>query len=136
MPDRIILFDGECNLCNNFIRFIIKHDKKQFWRFSPLQSSFSKKLSKKYHFNSEQLDSVYVIKNNILYNKSNAVLTVLTNLGGIWNLSYIFYLLPVKLREYFYLRIAKNRFRFFGKSTSCMLPPYDLSEYFKKRNLP
>ncbi len=136
MHDKIILFDGECNLCNNFIKFIIKHDKKQHWKFSPLQSSFSKKLSENYHFNQEVLDTVYVIHNHILYDKSKAVLIVITSLSGIWKLSYLIYLLPLKLRDYLYLHIARNRFRLFGKSTSCMLPSNDLSEYFKTRNLP
>ncbi len=128
MVEIIVLFDGECNLCHNFVKFIIKHSKKRNWKFQPLQSPSSKILSNKYPIKRDAFDTVYVIKNAVLYDKSNAVLIVLTSFGGIWNLSYICYLLPKKIRDYIYLHIAKYRFKLFGRSKSCMLPSENFSD--------
>ncbi len=131
MDEIIVLFDGECNLCHNFVKFIIKHSKRRNWKFHPLQSPSTNILSDKYTLKKDTFDTVYVIKNAILYDKSNAVLIVLTSLGGIWNLSYICHLLPKKIRDYIYLYIAKNRFKLFGRSNSCMLSSENVSDRFK-----
>lgn len=114
----IVLFDGVCNLCNAAVRFIIKRDKKKIFTLSPLQSSFSEELNQQFHFKKPLLNSIVLIENNKVYDKSTAALRVVKKLNGPIKLLYIFIIIPPFIRDAIYNVIAKNRYRWFGK-TSC-----------------
>ena len=114
----IVLFDGVCNLCNSAVRFIIKRDKEKIFKRSPLQSSFSETLNQQFHFKQPLLNSIILIENNKVYYKSTAALRVVKKLTGPIKLLYIFIIIPPFIRDAIYNVIAKNRYRWFGK-TSC-----------------
>ena len=126
----IILFDGVCNLCNNIVVFVIKRDRRSAFRFASLQSDAGQTLLKQYGLSVLDFDSFVYIKNNRAYIKSTAALQVLHDLGGIWQASAAFRLLPLKLRDYFYDLIAKSRYRVFGRLDSCMIPTPELKKRF------
>lgn len=117
----IVLFDGVCNLCNSAVAFIIKRDKKKIFKLSPLQSSLSEALNNQYHFNQPQLNSIVLIENNKVYYKSTAALRVVKKLSGPIKFLYFFIIIPPFIRDAVYSVIAKNRYRWFGK-TSCEVP--------------
>lgn len=114
----IVLFDGVCNLCNSAVAFIIKRDKKKLFKLAPLQSSFSKELNQQFHFKQPHLNSIILIENNKVYYKSTAALKVVKKLSGPIKLLYILIVIPPFIRDAVYMVIAKNRYRWFGK-TSC-----------------
>lgn len=128
---KIILFDGVCNLCNSSINFIIKRDKKDIFRYASLQSEIGKKLILEKNIDTSSLDSILLIDPNIAYYyKSTAALHIAKQLSGLYPLLSIFLILPKFFRDWIYNIIAKNRYKWFGKRESCMIPTTELKALF------
>ncbi len=127
---QIILFDGVCNFCNSSINFIIDHDPEKHFKFAPLQSDFGQKTLLRFNKNTEDFDSVILLKKNQLYQKSEAALEITQYLSGFWKYLVVFKILPTFILNFFYDIIAKNRYRIFGKSDTCRMPTSDLKERF------
>lgn len=127
----IILFDGVCNFCNSSVNFVIDRDHKKKFKFAALQSDIGKDLLSNLGLNSlGNYDSVILIKNNKVYKKSAAALEICLNLQGFWKWLYVFKVLPWFIRDLFYDLIAKNRYRWFGKTEACRVPEPGLKERF------
>lgn len=118
--ENVIFFDGVCGLCNGFVDFVISVDKKNQYRFSPLQSEYAHKVLAPEM--TEKLDSVVFQKDGKSYRKSQAVIKVLEGLGGVWKLAAIGKLLPESLSNVAYDLVAQNRYKLFGKKETCRLP--------------
>tara|TARA_R100000306_G_C4355599_1_gene132534 strand:- start:475 stop:888 length:414 start_codon:yes stop_codon:yes gene_type:complete len=127
---QIILFDGVCNLCNSSVLFVIKRDKKNRFRFAALQSDAGRRLAKAYGIDTAQTDSIILIEGQDCYAKSSAALRIARELSGAWPLLYGFILVPTSLRNWVYDWVAKNRYRWFGKKDSCMIPTASLQSKF------
>ena len=129
---KIVLFDGECNLCNGFINFIIDRDTKNIFLFTPLQSSTGTEILKHTDVNNMALNSIilYDVSTEKISKKSTAVLKIVATFGGFWKLTRIFSLLPTFINNAVYDFVAKNRYRWFGKTNSCRIPTPDLMEKF------
>ncbi|TAD96888.1 MAG: thiol-disulfide oxidoreductase DCC family protein [Bacteroidetes bacterium] len=130
MEKPILLFDGVCNLCDSIVQFIIKADPEGKFMFASLQSEKGQELLKKFGFPTENFDSFVLIDQEKSAEKSTAALQVLKKLGGFWQLFYIFILIPKPIRDFVYEMIAKNRYRFFGKKDSCLIPTPELKARF------
>lgn len=128
----IILFDGVCNLCNRSIQFVLKHDKQKHFRFAALQSAAGQALLKKYNLHETIFNSFVLIKDGKLYLKSTAALIVAKELNGPIKILYAFIIVPTFIRNAVYNLIAKNRYKWFGKKDSCMLPTPALQSKFLK----
>ncbi|HBK71760.1 MAG TPA: thiol-disulfide oxidoreductase [Flavobacteriaceae bacterium] len=126
----IILFDGVCNLCNDSIKFIIKRDEKNHFTFSSLQSDVAKDILLQFQRNNSDLDSILLIENGNIYQKSTAALKISKHLNGVWKLSYAFIIIPKFIRDFVYTIIANNRYKWFGKKDSCMIPTKELKARF------
>ena len=126
----IILFDGICNLCNGFVQFVIKHDRQGYFKFTALQSEAGRQILEQTHFLSKTLDTVVLVENGKIFVRSTAALKILARLDGFWPLTYAAIILPVFLRDSIYIGIARNRYRWFGKQESCMLPTPELKSRF------
>lgn len=128
---KLILFDGICNLCNSSVLYVIKNDKKDRFRFAPIQSEFGQNLIEKYGVNTEKTDSIllYTEENGIDY-KSTAALKIAYYLGFPNSLLSIFLIIPLFIRNWVYDYIAKNRYKWFGKKESCMIPTPELKSKF------
>ena len=118
----IILVDGRCNLCNKWVRFISKRDRKKKFRYASLQSSFAKKLLKKYNFKEFDLSTIIFVQKNKTYVKSSAIIKILLNLRFFYKMSILFYLIPKNIRDFIYTTVAKNRYKWFGKKEICSIP--------------
>lgn len=127
---KIILFDGVCNLCNDAINFIIKKDKKDRFRFAAIQSEVGIKLIAKYEINTAIVDSIILIENEKVYIKSTAALRIAKGLKGAYPLFYGGIILPKFIRNWVYDTVAKNRYKWFGKQDSCMIPTPELLRKF------
>ncbi len=128
--NRIILFDGFCNLCNRSVQFIIKHDRLEAFKFASLQSESGNALLRKHDLLSNNIDSIVFIRDNRFYLKSTAVLYILKDLRGGWRLLFGFIVIPRVIRDLFYDLIAKSRYKFFGKRDSCMVPDERIKDRF------
>ena len=126
----IILFDGVCNLCNTLVNFIIKHDKKAYFKFASLQSDAAKEILLQYNSKKINLDSIILIENNAVYEKSTAALKISKNLTGGFKLLYALIIIPKFIRDWVYYFIAENRYKWFGKKESCMIPSPEIKSRF------
>jgi predicted DCC family thiol-disulfide oxidoreductase YuxK len=128
--ERILLFDGVCNLCNGVVQFIIQRDPKARFKFAALQSKAGQALLVKYHLPIGDFDSFVYLSGDKLYLRSAAVLHVLKDLGGIWQLFYVLMIFPKPVRDFIYQLIAKSRYNVFGRTDSCMVPSPELKARF------
>ena len=128
---KIILFDGVCNLCEASVQFVIKYDKKDVFRFVALQSDLGKELIKLIGLDNKNIDSVVLYEPGIAYYyKSIAALEIAKNLGGFFHLGTIFRLIPNELRNLIYDYVAKNRYQWYGKKESCLIPTKEIQSKF------
>ncbi|WP_372792156.1 thiol-disulfide oxidoreductase DCC family protein [Lutibacter sp.] len=126
----IILFDGVCNLCNSTVNFILKHDKKKQFIFTSLQSDAAKKILLQFPMKIFNLDSIILIENGLIYEKSTAALKISKHLYNGYQLLYLFIILPKFIRDWIYNYIAKNRYNWFGKKDTCMIPSEEIKNRF------
>ncbi len=147
--NQIILFDGVCNLCNASVNFIIDHDSKKKFHFASLQSEFAQSLiinpsnenklftskgiiplSEEIQKELNSLNSIIYFEDNVFYQKSDAAFRIAKHLDGIYKFISVGKILPTFLRDSIYEYIARNRYRWFGKSESCRMPTPELKGRF------
>mgnify|MGYP001178830394 CR=1 FL=1 len=124
----IVFYDGYCILCNRTIDFVIKYDKKEKILFASLQSDYAISTLSKLKYKSENIkniDNVIYLQNTIVKIKSDAILSILSDMGGVYHLSKIFYCIPRFIRNYLYDQIANRRYKWFGKRDTCRIPTKD-----------
>ena len=129
--NQLILFDGICNLCNASVNFIIKHDKKDRFRFAPIQSKVGQQIVKEHNIDTSRCDSIilYCEKDGLTY-KSTAALKIAMILGFPIRIFGVFFIVPPFIRNWVYYFIAKNRYKWYGKQETCMVPSPELQKKF------
>ena len=126
----LILFDGVCNFCCSWIRFLIRRDPGKRLRFAPLQSFAGQETLRRLGLSADQLTTMILVEGNRHYVKSSAALRIARRMGGLWPLLFLLILMPAPIRDLFYDFFARNRYRWFGKRESCMVPTPDVKERF------
>lgn len=127
----ILYFDGVCNLCNTAVQWVIKRDKQKQFRFASLQSEVGQSMLVSYFPEKSMIpDSVLLEIDGRLYAKSSAAIKLLQMLGGVYKLSVIAWAVPRFIRDAVYDFIARNRYKWYGKRDSCMLPAHELKSRF------
>ncbi len=128
---KIILFDGVCNLCDSAVQFVIQHDTKDVFRFVALQSVLGQQIIKHIGINTQNIDSIILYEPGIAYYyKSEAALQIARNLGGFFHFGTVFKIIPTTIANQLYDYIAKNRYKWYGKKESCMIPTTELKAKF------
>lgn len=126
----VILFDGVCGLCNYWVDFVLKRDRKGSFRFAALQSNAGRELLKAHSLPLVDLDSVVVITEGRVYERSAAVLEIARRLGFPWSIFWVAVAIPAPIRDFAYKFVAKHRYRWFGKIDTCRLPtPAERSKF-------
>lgn len=127
----IILFDGVCNLCNGAVNWMIDRDRRDQFRFVPLQSELGQQITRHIGVDTARIDSILWYQPGVAYYyKSDAALKIASQLGFPLALWTVFRVLPRALRDGVYDRIAKNRYRWFGKTEQCRIPTPELKSKF------
>ncbi|MCM3717610.1 thiol-disulfide oxidoreductase DCC family protein [Fictibacillus phosphorivorans] len=126
----VLLFDGVCNLCNSSVQFILKNEKKPDLAFAAIQSEAGKKLLAHYKMDPNETNSVILIANNHVYTESDAVLKVTHHLKFPYSLGKVLFVIPKAIRNFFYKKVALNRYKWFGKRESCMIPTPERKKRF------
>ena len=119
---KIILFDGVCGFCNSSVNFIIDRDKRNVFRFAPLQSDYGQKRLKDFNLPADKLSTLILISDNAFYTKTTAALKIAKELSFPYNLSFVFIIVPPFIRNVLYDIIARNRYKWFGKKDACRIP--------------
>jgi predicted DCC family thiol-disulfide oxidoreductase YuxK len=129
----VLLYDGVCGFCNKTVQMILDRDRRGTLRFAALQSDYGRAVVGR-HRELEGVDSVVFVEQSAggerVYARSEAALKVASYLGGFWKVFLCAYVVPRALRDYLYDLFARNRYRFFGKSEQCMLPPAEARARF------
>ena len=128
----VVLFDGVCNLCNGSVQFIIDHDQAGVFRFAPLQSDIAATMlaSLGHAHDRATLDSVILVEEDHVYERSDAALRIARRLSFPWSLVYPSIVVPRFARDGVYRVIAKNRYRWFGHTPQCRVPTPELRARF------
>lgn len=120
---KIVLYDGFCNLCDGAVRFLLPRDSRGKFRFASLQGDFAKEILTRYGISPKETpDSIVLIEDGRPYLLSSGILRIARGLGFPWNLAAVFLLVPAPIRDAVYRWVARNRYRWFGKSDVCLLP--------------
>lgn len=140
--DSLVLFDGKCNLCNGAVQFIIDHERSPQLKFAPLQSDLaSERLTAAMGAEATRAlvlgatgsgdpDTIVMIEDGKAYTHSTAALRIASHLTAPWRWAFVFYLVPGFIRDVVYRWIARNRYRWFGKTESCRVPTPELRARF------
>ena len=123
--DKLILFDGVCKLCNAWCRFIIKYDKNHLFQLASMQSEKGQAILKYLNLSTEYFETMLYVENNTIYGKSNAFIEIVKHLPLPIKLLYLLKYIPNFIRDFIYDRIARNRYKVFGKYNECTLPTKD-----------
>ena len=76
----IVFYDGICSVCNYWVNWILKIDKKQFFYFSPLQSEFAQQFSIHFDYKFPK-ETIIVWQDHIGFlSKSDAVIYILQHI--------------------------------------------------------
>jgi predicted DCC family thiol-disulfide oxidoreductase YuxK len=126
----VVLFDGECNLCNGAVQFIIKRDPAGKFRFASLQSNAARRLLGNTNVRLNDLYSIIVLKNGTVFDRSDALIEIARGLPGLWSMLTAFRFFPKFFRDTVYKLVANNRYRIFGRRESCMIPTPELKARF------
>lgn len=132
MPDGLILFDGVCVFCSRWVAFVIERDRQAAFRFVPMQCESGGRLAEALGISAADPQTNAVVLDGVAYFKSDAALMVLASLPR-WQWTRIGWLFPKRLRDWVYDRIAKSRYRVFGRFDTCMVPTPDVRARFIDR---
>jgi predicted DCC family thiol-disulfide oxidoreductase YuxK len=132
---RIVLYDGLCGMCDAVVQFLLRHDKKDAFRFAPQQGEFARQILARHAMDAAMIETICVIENcnspaERVFIKSEATIHIAEGLGGIWSVALLAKLLPHSLRDAAYDFIARNRYRIFGKRTACRFPDANDADKF------
>ena len=128
--ETIVLFDGVCNLCNGSVQFLLRRDRRRRFRFAALQSAAGRALLEQYGLSTQTLETIVVLEGGQARVRSDAALHLARRLPWPWPALAVFRILPRPLRDALYTFVARHRYRWFGRTESCMLPTPDVADRF------
>jgi predicted DCC family thiol-disulfide oxidoreductase YuxK len=131
--EAVVLFDAVCKLCSGWARFLIRHDTARRFRLATVQSPEGKAILQWCGLPTEAYDTLVLVEGDRFYVRSAAVIRVLARLPPPWKLGVVAWLLPRPLRDWAYDKVARNRYRLFGKYDACVVPtPDHLARFLEK----
>lgn len=116
----VIVFDGICGLCNGWVDFVLRRDRRRVFRFTPFQSDAGQQVLREHRLTGA--DSIVLVDGDRVWRESAAVLEILRRLGGVWSLAAVARLIPAALRDPAYRLVAARRYRWFGRLDTCRVP--------------
>ncbi|AEG69532.1 thiol-disulfide oxidoreductase DCC family protein [Ralstonia solanacearum] len=126
----IVVFNAQCLLCSGFTRFLLKHDRQGALRFASMQGETGRALLYAAGVDPDDVNTVLFVRDGHAWRESAAVLRILHVLGWPWRLAWLGWLVPRPARDAFYRWVARNRYRWFGRSDNCILPPPGAAQRF------
>jgi len=134
LPEGLVLIDGACVLCSASFRFVAQRDKEKRFKFATIQGTLGQGLARRIGIDPDEPDSFAVILDGHALFKSEGAISILRRLPG-WGWAAILLLLPRPLRDWAYDRVARNRYRLFGRLDSCMLPSAEFKAHVYSETL-
>jgi predicted DCC family thiol-disulfide oxidoreductase YuxK len=129
-PSLIVVFDAQCLLCNGWVKFLLRHDQRGVFRFAAIQSRTGQVLLQQAGLQVEGLQTLLLVDGSIRWQHTAAILRILHHLGWPWRAAWLGWLVPAVLRDALYRWVARHRYRIFGRTETCMVPPSDVAARF------
>jgi predicted DCC family thiol-disulfide oxidoreductase YuxK len=126
----LILFDGVCNLCNAWVRFVIRRDPTGIFRFAAQQSPTGRTIIEDHVSGTGQLSSVILIDDNAIYTESDAIFRILARLGPPCSWIALLRIIPRRVRDACYRFIVRHRYQWFGRTEVCQGPSAEIVSRF------
>jgi predicted DCC family thiol-disulfide oxidoreductase YuxK len=126
----IVVFDAQCLLCNGWVQFLLRHDHQRSFKFASIQGAVGRQLLARNGLKVDGLETLLLVDEPRTWQHSAAIFRVLHALGWPWRLAWLAWLIPSFLRDPLYRLVARNRYRIFGRSETCILPPPDHAARF------
>jgi len=123
-PHGLILFDGVCVLCSRGCRFVDRRDRRGYFRYVPIQQAEGRAIAQQLGIDPDRPDSFAFVARGRASVKSEAALRIARELPW-WGWVTVLLWVPRVVRDWVYDRIAGNRYRWFGRRATCMLPTAD-----------
>ena len=120
--ENIILFDGVCGFCASSVPFVIRHDRRGIFKFVSIQSPLGQEIYRAHGLDPEDMQTFLVVTRAGPKLRSDAALEIARQLGGFWRLFGIFKVVPKRWRDWVYSILARNRYRWFGRRATCLVP--------------
>jgi predicted DCC family thiol-disulfide oxidoreductase YuxK len=128
-PPAVILYDGECGLCDRLMQWVLPRDRRGHFRFAALQSEWAQIALRRHALPTTDFDSMVLLESERVYVRSTAALHVLRRLPG-WRWTYVFVIVPPRLRDLVYGWIARRRKRWYPAPAACAVPKPEWRERF------
>lgn len=126
-----VVFDGVCVLCNGWVHFLLRHDRRERFRFAAVQTPAGRRLLGAHGLDPDDPVSFLLIEDGRAWTDTDAIARVLSGLGGVWKIfSRVIPLCPRALRDRLYRLVARNRYRWFGRHERCLLPTPEQASRF------
>ncbi|MBS9461673.1 DUF393 domain-containing protein [Flagellimonas sp. 389] len=119
MEKSIIVFDGECNLCNGVVGWLLKFAPEDIFHFVPFQSPAGQELLQKHGFSTDQLETVILFDENGKHTHSDGFLKIIAKIPKWKLVAALLAFVPRIIRDTIYNLASKNRVKWFGKSRTC-----------------
>ena len=126
----LVVFDGTCNFCNGWTRFVIERDPLRQFRFAAAQSSTGSEVLASLGLSATDLETIVLVDGHRHYEKSDAVLRIVGRLRAYGLVCRVLLLVPRRLRDACYVAFARRRYAWFGRSDRCALLESDLADRF------
>ena len=128
--DNLVIFDGVCNLCAHSVKFILDHEAGQTLRFTPLQSPAGARFMRELGLDPGDAKTIVLIADGRPYMRSDAAIRISQYFDGAWKLLGMIRIVPRPIRDWAYDIVARNRYRWFGRFDTCMVPTPQLKARF------
>lgn len=126
----IIVFDAHCLLCSRWVKFLLQFDRKGVFRFASIQGTAGQALLAREGLRVDGLQTLLLVDGDRSWQHTGAILRVLHALGWPWRLAWLLWVVPAPVRDAAYRLVARNRYSWFGRSETCLVPPADHSRRF------
>ncbi|CAK0750546.1 hypothetical protein CVIRNUC_001999 [Coccomyxa viridis] len=126
---RLVIYDGVCNLCNSGVAWVAKRDSSKSIAFCAVQSKSAEPyLRASATSRNAVLKRFIFLQEDRVSEASTAALEVAGYLNFPWPLAQAFLIVPLPLRDYIYDYVARNRYKWFGRTGSCQVPHSEVLE--------
>lgn len=126
----IVVFDGQCLLCSRSVQLLLRHDRRGVLRFASIQGATGRAILAQAQLQPDKLQTLLLVDGPRVWQQTAALMRIAHVLGGPWRLAWLAWFVPAPLRDGLYRLLARNRQRWFGVSTRCMVPPPHLLDRF------
>ena len=128
--DKVVYFDGVCGLCDWSVNLLVKMDTQKNLKFSSLQGKSGQILLSDLKIDLNEFSTVLFKVNDQVYTKSTAVFKIIQSIGGFFKILLIFNLLPTRFNDWLYFKVAKYRYKYFGKLDKCDISKFNTPGQF------